>query len=77
MEHRINLMTKGKSRLFGSRSPSFELRGLSFLNMGTEMEELLEGHQIFVSFHWGIKYSGKIAKYLIGCKICGMYFRLK
>ena len=51
------------------------VRELSILKPGYRVEEFLEGAKFFVSFYWVIKYSGKIAKYLMGCEIFGMYFR--
>ena len=51
---------------------------LSFLKLGTGVEEPLEGYQIFWLRFIGVSnIVVKIAKYLMGCEMFGMYFRLK
>ena len=54
------------------------VRKLSFLKLGTGVKEFLEGHQIFWSCFIGVpNISEKIVKYLLGCEIFRIYFRLK
>ena len=54
------------------------LRELSFLKLGTGVEEFLEGYQIFWPRFIGVSnISEKIVKYLMGCEIFGIYLRLK
>ena len=54
------------------------LRELSFLKLGTGVEELLEGYQIFWPCFIGVSnISEKIVKYLMGCEIFGVSFRPK
>ena len=53
-------------------------RELSFLKLGTGVEEFLEGYQIYWSCFIGVSnILEKIVKYLMGCEIFGTYFRLK
>ena len=50
------------------------LRELSFLKLGTGVEEFLEGYQIFWSRFIGVSnISEKIVEYLMGCEIFGTY----
>ena len=49
---------------------------LSFLKVGGGKRESLEGCQVFLP-HWGTKYFGKTAKYLMGFETFGTHFRLK
>ena len=54
------------------------VRELSFLKLGTGVEEFLEGYQIFWPRFIGVSnISEKIVKYLMGCEIFGVYFSLK
>ena len=54
------------------------LRELSFLKLGTGVEEFLEGYQIIWPRFIGVSnISENISKYLMGCEIFGVYFRLK
>ena len=51
---------------------------LSFLKLGTGVEEFLEGYQIFRPRFIRVSIiSEKFVKCLIGCEILGIYFRLK
>ena len=48
-------------------------RELSFLKLGTGVEEFLEGYQIFWPRFIGVSnISEKIVKYLMGCEIVGV-----
>ena len=54
----------------------FSLRELSFLKLGTGVEESLEGYQIFWPCFIGVSnISEKIVKYLMGCEIFAIYLR--
>ena len=51
-----------------------EFRELSFLKLGTGVEEFLEGYQIFWPRLIGVSnISEKIMEYLMGCEIFGIY----
>ena len=54
------------------------VKELSFLKLGTGVEEFLEGYQIFRSCYIGVSnILEKFVKYLMGCEIFGIYFRLR
>ena len=68
--------TQSKVLLFSMKAFRI-LRELSFLKLGTGVEEFLEGYQIFWRRFLGVSnISEKIVKYLMGCEIFGIYFRL-
>ena len=52
----------------------FALRELSFSELGTGVEEFLEGYQIFwPRFIGGIKYLKRIVKYLMGFEVWNLF----
>ena len=77
LQAKVNKLICPRSKS-GIHAPNSCIRELSFLKPGTGVEEFSERHQIFLPRFIGVSnILEKIVRYLMGCEIFGIYFRLK